>query len=58
MEQLPIDLECFLMTWGFFEREHVPGRKAHAPVYIASQEDDPRAVRGWMPSYPGEDPPF
>lgn len=55
---LPIELECFLLKYGFFEREHVPGRKAHAPVYIKPQEEDPRAARGWTPSYDGEDPPF
>lgn len=58
MEQLPIELECFLMTWGFFESERGPGYKPHAPVYIAPERTDPRESIGWMPSYPGEEPPF
>lgn len=55
---LPIELECFLLKYGFFEREHAPGYKAHTPVYIAEPKTDPRDVRGWTPSFKGEEPPF
>jgi len=58
MTELPIELECFLIKYGFFEREHAPGYKRHAPVHIDKQEDDIRSQRGWTPSYPGEEPPF
>lgn len=57
-EQLPIELECFLMTWGFNERDRPIGAKRHVPVAIKSDEEDPRAVRGWTPSFEGEEPPF
>ena len=55
MEQLPIELECFLLKYGFFEREHAPGRRAHAPVHIPERVEEYKA---WRPSYEGEDPPF
>lgn len=57
-DQLPIELECFLLKYGFFEPKRAPGFKAHAPVYIKEKKEDPRAARGWKPSYDGEDPPF
>jgi hypothetical protein len=57
MNDLPIELECFLIKYGFFEKEHAPGYKAHTPVFI-KQEEDIRSQRGWTPAYPGEEPPF
>jgi hypothetical protein len=35
-DELPIELECFLLKYGFLEPK----------------------PSGWIPSYPGEDPPF
>jgi len=55
MNELPIELECFLIKYGFFESDRVPGRRAHAPVHIP----EPKEVYvAWKPSYPGEEPPF
>ena len=53
--QLPIELECFLIRNGFFEREHAPGYKAHAPVAWPVKTERPM---GWTPSVKGEEPPF
>jgi hypothetical protein len=58
MEQLPIQLECFLMTYGFFENDKAPGSHLHAQVKhpkIVSRDPKPT---GWTPSFKGEEPPF
>jgi len=52
-EELPIELECFLLKYGFFERQHAPGR--NAPVYIAEPKEEYVA---WKPSFDGEEPTF
>lgn len=52
-EQLPIELECFLLKYGFFEVEHMPMRNAH--VHIPELKEEYIA---WKPSSPGEEPPF
>lgn len=57
MEQLPIQLDCFLMTWGFFENDKMPGAELHAPVHTPVEKGYPKPS-GWMPSFRGEDPPF
>lgn len=59
MSDLPIELDCFLIKWGFLEPQWAAGSQRHAPVHIAEPVvDDIRSVRGWVPSYAGEEPPF
>lgn len=59
MEDLPIQLECFLMTYGFFENDKAPGSHLHAvikhpePVVYGAPKPT-----GWVPSFKGEEPPF
>lgn len=57
MEELPIQIECFLITWGFFENDKMPGAHLHAPVHTPVEKGYPKPT-GWMPSFEGEDPPF
>lgn len=42
MEQLPIQLDCFLMTWGFFESGCIP---ATVPVTGIPQKPKRRSVK-------------
>lgn len=56
-QDLPIQLDCFLMTWGFFENDKMPGAHLHAPVHVERIDKTPKPT-GWMPSYRGEEPPF
>jgi len=55
-EQLPIELECFLIKYGFFEPTRAPGSKRNSDVYIPEPVKD--VFKAWKPSYPGEEPPF
>ena len=57
MEDLPIQLDCFLMTWGFFENDKAPGSHLHAQVRQPIQRRELVSV-GWKPSFEGEEPPF
>lgn len=57
MEDLPIQLECFLMTYGFFENDKAPGSHLHAQVKHPTPKPEIQSV-GWMPSFKGEEPPF
>ena len=42
MNELPIEIECFLIKYGFLE---------------AKKQNDPQPT-GWIPTYKGEQPPF
>ena len=53
-DELPIELECFLIRYGFFESTKSKG--SNAPVFIAEPKEEP--YKAWTPSYAGEDPPF
>lgn len=55
-EDLPIELECFLLKYGFFENDKMPGAHLHAPVKI--KEKQPVQATGWVPEYDGQPPPF
>lgn len=53
MNELPIEIECFLLTQGFFKAGQEPGKQStpgSKPVQVQPT--------GWMPSHKGEDPPF
>lgn len=54
--ELPIELECFLIKYGFFESERAPGSKRNGAVYIPEKVAD--EYKAWKPSFPGEEPPF
>lgn len=55
--ELPIELECFLLKYGFFEKEHAPGYKPHAP-YTPPRKQVKLVSAGWYPAFKGEEPPF
>lgn len=61
MEDIPIELECWMLRWGVLPMEHLPSK----PDIVRPKEETPHehAVRtgmsmGWMPSYEGEEPLF
>lgn len=54
--ELPIELECFLIKYGFFEPTRAPGSRRHSDVHIPQKVAD--EYKAWKPSYPGEEPPF
>jgi|TARA_B110000858_G_C17677001_1_gene414684 hypothetical protein len=61
-EELPIELECFLLKFGMLDEDHRP-HKAPDIVHPPKESDHVRAVRtgigmGWTPSFDGEQPPF
>ena len=60
MEQLPIQLDCFLMTYGFFENDKAPGSHLHAQFRqpIHKKRLQSLVSEGWKPSFKGEEPPF
>jgi hypothetical protein len=54
-DELPIEIECFLLNLGFFEPTRAPRSGRNAPVHIAEKVEQYKA---WKPIYDGEDPPF
>lgn len=55
-EQLPIELECFLLKYGMLPVEH---RERKPDVVWPKKPDNRHQVSvGWKPSYAGEEPPF
>lgn len=58
MNDLPFDLEMFLIVHGFHERERAPGAVRHAPVARPKHKNRHKVSVGWKPSFDGEDPPF
>jgi len=57
-EQLPIELDCFLMTWGLFERDRAPGAVRHTRIAHPKKNEHRMLSVGWKPSFDGEEPPF
>jgi hypothetical protein len=56
-DDIPNSLEFFLLSMGFYEKEHANDR--HGPVVRPIVKDTRDQVSvGWMPSFPGEQPPF
>lgn len=47
-QQLPIELECFLLKYGFFELDSI-----HTESKVIQMKPT-----GWTPSYENEEPPF
>ena len=60
-EEIPIELECWMLKWGVMPREHIPA--SPDIVWPKKETAIEHAVRtgtsmGWKPSYEGEEPPF
>ena len=53
---IPIELECWLLKHGFFEKDKGPS--LHAEVAWPDKPDDKMESKGWKPSFEGEEPPF
>ena len=54
-QELPIELECWLLRHGILEVDKSPGGDSHAPIYMIEEEPP---FEAWKPSYEGEEPPF
>lgn len=55
MEEIPIELDCWMLKWGVLPREHI---SAKPDIVWPKKLDDRLESKGWMPSYEGEEPPF
>ena len=53
-DTLPPHLELCLSMIGVVE----PTRLKHTQVTLPEETEDITESRGWLPSYPGEEPPF
>lgn len=55
-QEIPIELECWMLKWGVLPREHL----APNPdiVWPDIKEDLTKVSKGWKPSFEGEEPPF
>lgn len=53
-EQLPIELECWLLKWGILDREDVFSMDNR----VSSSKRDTTTSQGWKPSFKGEEPPY
>lgn len=54
-DELPIEIECFLLNMGFLKATRPPGYKPTSQVHIP---EETKKYRAWKPSYHGEEPPF
>ena len=63
-EELPIELECWMLKHGIMESERSPGFTSHAKVTQPKEESEhAKAVRtgvssSWRPIFSGQEPPF
>lgn len=55
-QELPIELECFLLKWGVLPSEH--RQRTPDVAWPQIKEDLTKVSKGWKPSQPGEEPPF
>lgn len=53
-EQLPIELECWMLQWGILDREDVFSMDNR----VTSPKRDTTISHGWKPSFKGEEPPY
>jgi hypothetical protein len=54
-DQLPAEIDFYLISLGFHKSDREPGHKRHAQVAIAKPKE---TYKAWTPSYAGEEPPF
>lgn len=59
-EEVPIELECWMLKWGVLPSEHMRSLYGSNPdvVWPQPEEDLTKVSKGWKPSYDGEEPPF
>ena len=63
-EELPIELECWLIRHGIMEPTRAPGFVSHGAAAQPKQESEhAKAVStgigmGWKPEFAGQEPPF
>tara|TARA_R110000868_G_scaffold366332_1_gene629259 strand:+ start:253 stop:441 length:189 start_codon:yes stop_codon:yes gene_type:complete len=58
-EELPIELDCFMMTWGLYKTDRVAGYKPHSHAPYRHPKKNIQVVSvGWKPSHKGDQPPF
>ena len=56
-QELPIELECWLIRHGILESEYAPGARRHATIAIADKIVE-CATPAWKPEFAGQEPPF
>lgn len=56
-EDIPFDLEMFLITHGFYESERPPNYVAHGKI-TRPKVKKREYPKQWTPSYYNEEPPF
>ena len=59
-QEIPIELECWMMKWGVLSREDMRDLYGSKPdiVWPEVVDDLTKESKGWKPSFDGEDPPF
>jgi hypothetical protein len=55
-QELPIELECWLIRHGILESEYAPGAHRHAPIARPRNGNTPAPA--WKPEFAGQEPPF
>ena len=55
MEEIPIELDCWMLKYGILPVEHL---SAKPDIVWPKKPDDRLKSKGWKPSYEGEEPPF
>ena len=55
-QELPIELECWLLKHGILPVEYLPSKPD--VVWPEIKEDLTKVSKGWKPTYEGEQPPF
>jgi hypothetical protein len=56
-DELPNDIEFYLISLGFFKSERPAGAIRNAPIQHPKTTEQIVSV-GWRPSHRGEEPPF
>lgn len=56
VEELPIELECWLLKWGILPLEH--RQRKPDVVWPVVKEDILKVSKGWKPDQPSQEPPF
>ena len=55
-EDIPIELDCWMLKWGILPREHMT--RTPDVVWPVKKDERHKVSVGWKPSYEGEEPPF
>ena len=54
-EELPIELECWLLKWGILPQEH---RQSKPDIVWPEVKENPFDYQAWKPTPGDEEPPF